>query len=169
MILGARVAGVLRDDLLLDGLRGVLALELVDDLGGGVQLRAVRALDLLDQRLVDLRRVDLDLRLADLGGEIALKLAELLDRVMRDVERIEDLGLGNLVGARLDHQDRVLGAGDDQVEVLPSSTFSSSDSSVGLTTKLPSILPTRTAPTGVGSGTSLIISAAEAPFIARMS
>jgi hypothetical protein len=38
-----------------------------------------------------------------------------------------------------------------------------------LTTKLPSILPMRTAPTGVGSGTSEIISAAEAPFIARMS
>jgi len=43
------------------------------------------------------------------------------------------------------------------------------DSSGGLTTKLPSILPMRTAPTGVGSGTSEIISAAEAPFIARMS
>ena len=39
----------------------------------------------------------------------------------------------------------------------------------GLTTKLPSILPIRTAPTGVGSGMSEIISAAEAPFIARMS
>ncbi len=44
-----------------------------------------------------------------------------------------------------------------------------SDSSGGLTTKLPSILPMRTAPTGVGSGTGEIISAAEAPFIARMS
>ena len=42
-------------------------------------------------------------------------------------------------------------------------------SSVGLTTKLPSILPMRTAPTAVGYGTSEIISAADAPFIARMS
>ena len=49
------------------------------------------------------------------------------------------------------------------------SVSSRSDSSGGLTTKLPSILPMRTAPTGVGSGTSEIISAAEAPFIARMS
>ena len=41
--------------------------------------------------------------------------------------------------------------------------------SEGLTTKLPSILPMRTAPTGVGNGTSEIITAAEAPFMARMS
>ena len=50
-----------------------------------------------------------------------------------------------------------------------SSASSSSQGSSGLTTKLPSILPMRTAPTGVGSGMSEIISAAEAPFIARMS
>ena len=36
---------------------------------------------------------------------------------MRDVERVEDLGLGDLVGARLDHQDGVVGAGHDEVEV----------------------------------------------------
>ena len=47
--------------------------------------------------------------------------------------------------------------------------FSSSSSSGGLMTKLPSILPMRTAPTGVGKGTLEIISAAEAPFIASTS
>ena len=36
---------------------------------------------------------------------------------MGDVERVEDLGLGDLVGAGLDHQDRLVGAGHDQVEV----------------------------------------------------
>jgi hypothetical protein len=40
---------------------------------------------------------------------------------------------------------------------------------LGFTTKLPSILPIRTAPTGPANGTLEIISAAEAPFIARMS
>jgi hypothetical protein len=35
---------------------------------------------------------------------------------VRDVERIEDLGLGDLVRARLDHEDGVLGAGDHEVE-----------------------------------------------------
>ena len=47
--------------------------------------------------------------------------------------------------------------------------LSVASSSGGLTTKLPSTLPMRTAPTGVGSGTSEIMSAADAPFIARMS
>ncbi len=42
-------------------------------------------------------------------------------------------------------------------------------SSPGLMTKLPSILPIRTAPTGCGNGMSETIRAAEAPFIARMS
>ena len=36
---------------------------------------------------------------------------------MGDIERVEDLGLGDLVGARLDHRDAIEGAGDDQVEV----------------------------------------------------
>ena len=49
------------------------------------------------------------------------------------------------------------------------SASASRSGSFGLTTKLPSTLPIRTAPTGVGSGMSEIISAAEAPFIARMS
>ena len=42
-------------------------------------------------------------------------------------------------------------------------------SSVGLTTKLPSTLPMRTAPTGVGNGMLETIRAADAPFMARMS
>ena len=46
---------------------------------------------------------------------------------------------------------------------------STRSSSLGLTTKLPSILPIRTAPTGVGNGMLETISAAEAPFIASMS
>ncbi len=104
------------------------------------------------------------------AGELALQRAELLDLRVGDVERVEDLGLGDLVGARLDHQDRLLGAGDDQVEVRAALCVRAADPPrSGLTTKLPSTLPIRTAPTGVGNGMSEIISAAEAPFIARMS
>ena len=84
---------------------------------------------------------------------------------MRDVERVEHLGLGDLVGAGLDHQDGVVGAGDDEVEVGVVDEVGL----VGLTTKLPSILPMRTAPTGVGSGIGEIISAADAPFMASTS
>ena len=51
-----------------------------------------------------------------------------------------------------------------------SSGVSSSDSSSGLTTKLPSSsCPIRTAPTGCGNGMSDTMSAALAPFMARMS
>ncbi len=36
---------------------------------------------------------------------------------MGDVERVEDLGLGDHVGPGLDHQDGLFGAGHDQIEV----------------------------------------------------
>ena len=106
------------EDLLLDGLRGVLAGELVLDRRGLVELLPVRALDLLEQAGVDLRRLDLELRgLAGLLAELAHGGDQLLDLRVRDVERVEDLGLGDLVGARLDHQDGLVGAGDHEVEV----------------------------------------------------
>ena len=105
----------------------------------------------LEQALVDLRRLDRRAspcrpsRPARAGAAQSFLIC-----VVRDVERVEDLGLGDLVGARLDHEDRVLGAGDDEVEV---GAVERGRSSGGLTTKLPSTLPMRTAPTGVGSGT----------------
>ena len=58
----------------------------------------------------------LDLLLAGLLAQLVLGLAEPLDLGVGDVERVEDLGLGDLVGAGLDHQDGLLGAGDHQVE-----------------------------------------------------
>jgi hypothetical protein len=42
--------------------------------------------------------------------------AELLDLAVGDVEGVEDLGLRDLVGPGLHHEDGVLGAGHDQVE-----------------------------------------------------
>ena len=55
-------------------------------------------------------------------------------------------------------------------ETTRSSGLSSIHSSSGLTTKLPSSsCPIRTAPTGIGNGMSDTISAALAPFMARMS
>ena len=66
---------------------------------------------------IERRSLDGRLLLAHLRGQVALELAELLDLRVGDVERVEDLRLGDLIGARLDHQDRVLGAGHDEVEV----------------------------------------------------
>ena len=111
-----RRRGVLLEDRRLDRRGGVLALELVLDLGGRVERRAVGGADRLEKLGVDRDRLEDFLLLADLLGELALQRAQLLDRCVRDVERVEDLGLGNLVGAGLDHQDGLLGAGHDQVE-----------------------------------------------------
>jgi hypothetical protein len=56
---------------------------------------------------------------------------------------------------------------------VPETTRSSSDSAswlnVGLTTNSPSIRPTRTAPIGPWNGISLIVSAADAAMVPRMS
>ena len=71
----------------------------------------------LEQALVDLGRLDLDLLLAGLLLQLLHRGDELLDLAVGDVERVEDLGLGDAVGAGLDHQDRLVGAGDDQVEL----------------------------------------------------
>ena len=54
-------------------------------------------------------------------------------------------------------------------ETTRSISSSSADSSAGLTTKSPSSLPIRTAPTWVGTGIGEMATAAEAPFMARMS
>ena len=116
---GLGLVGIARqrlEDLLLDSLGGVLALELVGHLGRLVEGRAEALLDLGEDRLVDLRRGGLHLGLAGLLLQVALGLAELLDGLVGDVERIEDLGLGDLVGACLDHQDGLFGARDDEVE-----------------------------------------------------
>ncbi len=63
------------------------------------------------------RRGDLDLRLAGLLGQLALHGDDLLDRVVGDVERVEDLRFGDLARAGLDHQDRLVGTRDDQIEL----------------------------------------------------
>ena len=63
------------------------------------------------------RGLELDGRLAGLALELNLRGTQLLDRVVGDVERVEDLRLGDLVGAGLDHRDALGGAGHDQVEV----------------------------------------------------
>ena len=63
------------------------------------------------------RGLDLELVLAGLAAELLHRGGQLLDLAVRDVERVEDVLLGDAVGAGLDHQDRLVGSGDDQVEV----------------------------------------------------
>ncbi len=56
------------------------------------------------------------LGLADLLAEILLRLADLDDLGVRELERLEKLVLGDLLRASLDHRQAVLRADDDQVE-----------------------------------------------------
>src|SRR5437660_9755502 len=58
------------------------------------------------------------LRLAGLALEIDLRVAELPDLVVREVEGFEKLLLADLVRTRLDHGERVGCSDDDQVELL---------------------------------------------------
>ena len=80
------------------------------------------ALDALPDR-VPVGRLDLGgeilvepLRLAGLAAEILLRLAELADLGVRDLESLEQHVFRNLVGAGLDHRQAVLRADDDEVE-----------------------------------------------------
>ncbi|HTZ04647.1 MAG TPA: hypothetical protein VMB53_02730 [Gaiellaceae bacterium] len=93
--------------------------ELVDD-----RARVLQA-DGLDQLPdpVAVRRLELGvqlgvepLRLAGLAAQVLLRLAELHDLAVCELERLEDLALRDLVGACLDHRQRLGGADDDQVE-----------------------------------------------------
>ena len=152
------------DDLLLDGVDRVLAGELLGTWVASSSFAPCEAADLLDQLASSTRGLDLELLLAGLLGQLLDRGDELLDLAVGDVERVEDLGLGDAVGAALDHQDRLLGAGDDQVhlEVVPV-LLGGVDDEVAVE------LADRTAPTCSAPGLSEIASAAEAPFIARMS
>ena len=77
----------------------------------------MRGADIAEQALVDLGGLDLHLLLAGLLLQLLHRGRQLLDLGVGDVERVEDLLLGDAVGAGLDHQDRLIGAGDDQVEI----------------------------------------------------
>ena len=77
----------------------VVSVDLVDDLGNG---------------LVELVGLGLDRALVE---ELLLLVAERADRLLRELERGDHVGLADLVRARFDHGDVLLGAGDGEVEV----------------------------------------------------
>ena len=87
---------------------GLLDADLLDPLPDRVP---VVALELRDEVEVE------PLRLAGLAAQVLLRLAELHDLAVRELERLEDLLLGNLVRAGLDHRQPFLRADDDQVEL----------------------------------------------------
>ena len=152
------------EDLLLDGLDRLLARELLGHLGGLVELLAVRADDLLEQRLVDRRRLDLELLLAGLPRSSSIAPMSFLISPWA-MSRASSTSASVTPSA----PHSTIRIASSVPETTRSISSSSSVSSSGLTTKSPSSLPTRTAPTCLATGTGEIASAAEAPFIARMS
>ena len=114
----------LAEDLLLVGVerRGAdfLLDDLLDDRGGLAEALLLDALPdaVAVGRLEPLRdgRVE-PLRLALLRAQLELGVAELDDLAVSDLERLEELVLGHLVRAGLDHGQAVLRADDDQVEI----------------------------------------------------
>ena len=62
------------------------------------------------------RRVD-PLGLSDLSPQLVDRVADALDLAVGELEGLQHRLLGDLVGAGLDHRQRVAGADDDQVEV----------------------------------------------------
>ena len=73
--------------------------------------------DLVDQRGVGGNGFDFHLGLADLLTELLHRAAELFDLAVGDLERVEDLGLGNRIGTTLNHQDSVGSSRDDKVHL----------------------------------------------------
>ena len=63
------------------------------------------------------RQLNLGLGFARLGDQFALRGDDPPDLLMRQIERVENAGFPHLAGPRLDHDDRALRGGDDQVQV----------------------------------------------------
>ncbi len=100
--------------------RADLVHDLVDDRAGR---RQALLLDSLPDRIAmggfelgRQRRVD-PLGLSDLSAQLVDRVADALDLAVRELEGLQHRLLGDLVGAGLDHGQRVAGADDDQVEV----------------------------------------------------
>ena len=88
-------------------------------LGGGEDVPVAGGRELVDRRQYVLRQLwglVGALLLADLGHHLLLEGDDLCVRLLGQLHRLEQGRFGDFAGAGLDHDDRVLGAGDDDVE-----------------------------------------------------
>ena len=105
-------------------------LELVDDraharvadglvvgIHGDLELVIAGRLELVEQVVVDVVVLILELGLADLVLDALDERADLLELLVRLHQRIEHAVLGHLLGARLDHNDLVLGRAQGDVHI----------------------------------------------------
>ena len=155
---------VLLEHGLLDGLRRILALELVLDLRRAVELGAVGGADLSSRPW------------STCGSSSSLFSLPAFAASSRWAAHSFLISSCAISSASSSSASVISFAPASTIRIassVPATIRSSSDSarstSAGLTTNLPSSLPMRTAAICVGNGMSDRASAAEAPFIARMS
>ena len=84
---------------------------------GVVQVGLGERADLLDERLVARRRLPFPVVLAGFVGELVDRLDRDLHLLVAEHDGAQHHVLGKLVGFRFDHQHRLLGAGDDEVQL----------------------------------------------------
>ena len=116
-LLGAELRGERLDDRLLDDRVPLVALLLLLDDAGRAEIGVDELGDALGDALVELRRDELALRLADRGAHLLDELEDRLRWLVREHQRVDEVFLAALGGAAFDHHDRVFADGDDDVEV----------------------------------------------------
>jgi hypothetical protein len=105
-----------RHHLGLGGLDSIVTGHLVGDRIGGAKILLDQAEHLLFERRM-VRNHQLARLLGRLFGEPDDRFDDRLEMAMAEHHRAEHDFLGQLLGLRLNHQHRVLGAGDDEVEI----------------------------------------------------
>jgi hypothetical protein len=87
------------------------------DAHGGRQRREDLVFDALRECRIHFLLLDGDLLLADRLGEVVDRRHDLLDCDVRGFERLDDLLLAHFLRAGFDHDEAVLAAGDDEIEL----------------------------------------------------
>jgi hypothetical protein len=90
---------------------------LVGDARGLAEVRVDERRDALGDGFVELRRGELALRLADGGAHLLDQIEDGLGGLVGEHQGVDDLRLGGLGGAALDHHDGVARDGDHEVDV----------------------------------------------------
>ena len=116
-VLLAHLLGKLGGDRTLGVAERLVALLLLGDGVGGLDGLEGELAHALLEVLVRGREHEGALGLAVRCAHLFLRLDFGLDRLVGKEERLDHVGLGDLLGAALDHHDRVLGGGDDEVEI----------------------------------------------------
>ena len=108
--------GQARDEIGKDLVDAPIVVEFVPHAHGFSEGSEHLALDFAVERLVDFLLGDLELRLAGVLGKRVDAADDRLDGGVGGIQRFDHLGLGDLLGARLDHDQTVHGAGHDEVD-----------------------------------------------------